>query len=463
MNAETQSSIPPSSTPSKRSIPLHTRIFIGMIVGIVAGSLVQMLHLPEDVVNALVLVVKPVGDIFLRMLFMMVIPLILSALVLGVAELGDLGRIGRIGLKTLIYTLLASGISVAVGLGVYNLFQPARGLSETDRHFLIQRFAEQAGKVQQNLQVAQEKGPMDILVTLFSKNPLEDMARAFDPSYSGGGLLAVMVFALILGLALSVSDPEKAAPVKRLLEGIYEMVMRAIGFGMLLAPFGVAALLFVLVSTLGLSILKLLLGYVLVVLLALAIQQFVVYSLILKFIARTSPLAFFRKIETVMLTAFSTSSSNATLPTAIRVSVEKLKLPKEIAHFVLTIGSTANQNGTALFEGITVLFLAQCFGVSLSLTQQVLVVLLSILAGVGTAGVPGGSLPLIMGLLVSLGVPGESIAIIYGVDRILDMSRTVLNVTGDIVAATVISRMEGHDMTEALAELALADSGDQTG
>lgn len=438
---------PPNSAPSpKRGLPLHTRIFLGMLIGLVSGGVVQMLHLPEPTVNALVAWVKPVGDIFLRMLFMMVIPLILSGLVLGVAELGDLGRIGRIGLKTLLYTLLASGISVAVGLGTYNLFQPARGLSTEDRQFLIHRFAEQAGTVHQNLAASEAKAPADVLVSLFSKNPLEDMVRAFDPSYTGGGLLAVMVFALILGLALSVSDQEKAEPVKKLLEGIYELVMRAIGFGMQLAPFGVAALLFVLVSTLGFSILKLLLGYVLVVLLALAIQQFLVYGLILKLLAKTSPIAFFRKIETVMLTAFSTSSSNATLPTAIRVSVEKLGLPKEIAHFVLTIGSTANQNGTALFEGITVLFLAQCFNVQLSLTQQVMVILLSILAGVGTAGVPGGSLPLIMGLLVSLGVPGESIAIIYGVDRILDMSRTVLNVTGDIVAAAVISRLEGYDI-----------------
>lgn len=426
------------------SIPLHSRIFIGMLAGILGGLLVQVLHLPQDTVNLLTQWVRPLGDIFLRMLFMMVMPLILSALILGVAELGDLGRIGRIGLKTLLYTLFASGISVAVGLGVYNLFQPGKNLSETDRHFLLQRFSEQAGKVQQNMQSGQEKSLGDVLVSLFSKNPFEDMARAFDPSYSGGGLLAVMVFALILGLALSVSAPPKAEPVKRFLEGVYEMVMHAIGFGMQLAPFGVAALLFVLVSTLGASILTLLLTYVLVVLLALAIQQFVVYSLILKFMAGRSPLAFFKQISTVMLTAFSTSSSNATLPTALHASVEKLRLPKEISHFVLTIGSTANQNGTALFEGITVLFLAQCFGVSLSLSQQILVIFLSILAGVGTAGVPGGSLPLIMGVLVSLGVPGESIAIIYGVDRILDMSRTVLNVTGDLVAATVISKMEGH-------------------
>lgn len=423
---------------------LPTRIFLGMLVGLLAGLGVQFSGLAPETIDTLVKWVNPIGQIFLRLLFMMVVPLIMSALVLGVAELGDLSRIGRIGLKTLIYTLLASGISVGIGLGVFHLFQPARSLTVADRQFLQTRFAEQGAKVQQNLELADSRSAADVIVSLFSKNPLEDMARAFDSSYSGGGLLAVMVFALIMGLAMATSDPEKVKPVKAFLEGVYEMVMQVIGFGMQLAPLGVAALLFVLVATTGVSILMLLLNYVLVVLLALLLHQFGTYSLILAFLARMSPLTFFKQIREVMITAFSTSSSNATLPTAIRVSVEKLGFPKEIAHFVLTIGSTANQNGTALFEGITVLFLAECFGVHLSLTQQVLVVLLSILAGVGTAGVPGGSLPLIAGLLVSLGVPGESIAVIYGVDRILDMSRTVLNVTGDIVAVAVISRFEGE-------------------
>ncbi len=422
---------------------LSTRIVLGMIVGLGAGIAVQLLNLPQNWIDLMIAWTQPVGQIFLRLLFMMVIPLILSALVLGVAELGDLSRIGRIGVKTLVYTLVASGLSVGVGLLIFNIFQPGRAISEADRSYLMSRFAEQGTQIQQNVEIGASRSPADILISLFSKNPLEDMARAFDPSYSGGGLLAVMVFALILGLALSASDPEKVAPVKAFLEGIYELVMRVIGFGMHLAPFGVAALLFGLVASVGFSILKLLIGYVLVVLFALAIQQFVVYSLILKWVARTSPIQFFKNIREVMVTAFSTSSSNATLPTAIRVSVEKLGLPKEIAHFVLTIGSTANQNGTALFEGITVLFLAQCFGIDLSFSQQVLVVLLSILAGVGTAGVPGGSLPLIASLLVSIGVPGESIAIVYGADRILDMCRTVLNVTGDIVAVEVITRLEG--------------------
>jgi DAACS family dicarboxylate/amino acid:cation (Na+ or H+) symporter len=426
-----------------KSIPLHTRIFIGMIVGILGGALVHLLGLSPETVAELIKWIKPVGDLFLRMIFMLVIPLLLSALILGVAELGDLKKIGRIGLKTLTYTLVASGISVIVGLTLFNLVQPAKGIKASDRQYLIEKFSDSAAGLQAKAADIPDRTVSELLVSLIPKNPVEDMARAFDPTYTGGGLLAVMFFAVVLGLALSASEPEKVAPVKAFLEGVYEIVMKGIGFGMSLAPFGVAALLFILVANTGFAILHLVLNYVLVVLAALAIQQFIVYSAILK-LAGFSPKVFFKAIREVMLTAFSTSSSNATLPTALRVTQDELHMPADISRFVLTVGSTANQNGTALFEGITLLFLAQCFGVELSLMQQILVVLLSILAGVGTAGVPGGSLPLIVSILISLGVPGESIAIIYGVDRLLDMCRTVLNVTGDITAVVVVSRLEGR-------------------
>ena len=222
--------------------------------------------------------------------------------------------------------------------------------------------------------------------------------------------------------------------------------MKVIGFGMKLAPFGVCSLLFTLTATTGFSILGAVLGFVVVVLVSLALHQFVTYSLLVKFLGKMSPLFFFRNIREVMITAFSTSSSNATLPTAIRVALVNLKLPRDITNFVLTIGSTANQNGTALYEGITVLFLAQCFGVHLDLSAQVFVVVLSILGGVGTAGIPGGSLPIIVMILLSIGVPGEGIAIVYGVDRILDMCRTVLNVTGDLTAAVYVSRKEHPEL-----------------
>ncbi len=421
---------------------LHKKIFLGMLVGIVTGLLVQYSGMPQDRIETLAKYVRPVGDIFLRMIFMMVMPLILSALALGVAELGDLKKIGKVGLRTLFYTILVSAISVIIGISMVKIFQPGKSIDEQQRQVLIDRFAGNAVNLQNAAASVKTRGIGDILTTIVPKNPFEDMTRAFDPSYTGGGLLSVMFLALMLGIALSVSEPKKVGTLKRFLEGMYEVVMRVIGFGMKLAPYGVASLLFTLTATMGLSILAILSRFVLVVLLALLIHQFVTYSLLLKFLGRMSPLHFFKSIREVMLVAFSTSSSNATLPTAIRVTVENLRLPKDITHFVLTIGSTANQNGTALYEGVTVLFLAQCFGVDLRLSQQIFVVVLAILGGVGTAGVPSGSLPIIMLILISIGIPGESIGIIYGIDRFLDMCRTVLNVTGDITAAVYVSQCE---------------------
>jgi DAACS family dicarboxylate/amino acid:cation (Na+ or H+) symporter len=245
-----------------------------------------------------------------------------------------------------------------------------------------------------------------------------------------------------MGIAMSYSSQEKVKPFRDMLEGLYEVVMKIIGYAMRLAPYGIASLLFVLTVNLGYSILGVLLKYVLLVIFALAIQQFVIYSFILKFFTKMKPAFFFRNIKEVMVTAFSTSSSNATLPTAIRVTTEKLKIPREVTNFVLTVGSTGNQNGTALYEGITLLFLAQVFNVQLDIAQQILVVVISVLSGIGTAGVPGGTLPVMMVILYSLGIPGEAIALIYGVDRILDMSRTVLNVTGDITATVFIHAQE---------------------
>jgi DAACS family dicarboxylate/amino acid:cation (Na+ or H+) symporter len=412
-----------------------------MIVGILGGLALQASGAEQSTVEAVVRFVKPVGDIFLRMIFMMVIPLIVSALALGVVELGDLRRIGRIGLRTLFFTLIISAVSVVIGITMVSVFRPGDAITAEDRALLLERFSGSSADVQRTAGIA-SRSIGDILSTIVPKNPIEDMARAFDPTYTGGGLLAVMFFTLMIGVALSTLEPEKVKTFRHFLEGLYEVVMKVIGFGMKLAPFGVASLLFTLTATMGFSVLQVVLGYVLVVLGALALHLFGTYSLLIRLFGKMSPLVFFRSIREVMVTAFSTSSSNATLPVAIRVTIENLKLPKDITHFVLTIGSTANQNGTALYEGVTVLFLAQVFGVHLDLSQQILVVVLCILGGVGTAGVPGGSLPVIMLILLSVGVPGEGIAIIYGVDRILDMCRTVLNVTGDIAAAVYVSRVE---------------------
>ena len=423
---------------------LHTKIFIGMIFGIIAGLIVKNLGLPEETLSSIVKWVEPIGRIFMNLIFMMVIPLILSALILGIAEIGDVKKLGRMGIKLLTYTIVVSFVAVLIGITMVNVFNPGKTVSQETREYLLDQFGAEASDAAVAAEAieADERNVGDILAQIIPRNPFEEMVHAFDSGHTGGGLLSVMFFALIFGVAMAAVGEEKTATLKSFLEGLYEVVIKVIEYAMALAPYGVAALLFNMVLNVGADFLVSLLWYVLIVMGALAIHQFVVYGIVLKYFANRNPIQFMKDMGEVTLTAFSTSSSNATLPTAIRVSVEKLKIPKPIAHFVLTIGSTGNQNGTALFEGITVLFLAQVFDVDLTIGSQITVVLLCILAGVGTAGVPGGSLPVIVTILVSIGVPGEAIALIYGVDRILDMSRTTLNVNGDITAAAYIQHVE---------------------
>jgi dicarboxylate/amino acid:cation (Na+ or H+) symporter, DAACS family len=427
---------PTSETPEPgRRMPLHRRILIGMLAGATLGMIAHALFGDSPALQSFVAnVTLPAGQIFLRLIFMVVIPLVVSALMLGVAELGDVRRLGRIGLKTLVFTMLLSSISVVIGVTLANVVRPGAGLSPES----VAALREVMGKTQASLKPPpQPKTGLQILLDLVPQNPLEAMVKAFD-----GEMIAVMVFALVLGVALAMVEKKVAAPLLVWLQAVFETVMKVIDFAMRLAPYGVAALLFTLTARFGLEVLSRLGLYIATVLIGLALHQFVTYPIVLKVFARMSPRFFFSRMREVMLTAFSTSSSNATLPTTLRVAEQELKIPRAIGNFVLTLGSTLNQNGTALYEGITVLFLAQFFNVDLSLRGQITVVLLSILSGIGTAGVPGGSLPLVTALLVTVGVPAEGIGIIFGVDRLLDMCRTVLNVTGDVAAAACVARSE---------------------
>jgi DAACS family dicarboxylate/amino acid:cation (Na+ or H+) symporter len=376
-------------------------------------------------------VTQPAGQIFLRMLFMLVIPLIVSALALGITGLGDVRRLGRIGVKTLAYTVLLSSIAVMLGILLVNVLRPGEGLSPEVRAALTAGAADRASGL---AAVQAPKTGIELLVQIIPDNPVKAAAN--------GDMLAVMFFALMLGIGMLLTPTEPARRLEAVLQGLYDVTMKLIHMVIALAPYGVAALLFTLTAQLGYSILVQLARYVGVVLLALGIQQFVVYPLALRFLARRSPIRFFRDVEEAMITAFSTASSNATLPTALKVAEEGLRLPPHVSRFVLTIGSTANQNGTALFEGVTVLFLAQFYGVDLGLAQQILVVVVCILGGIGTAGVPAGSIPVVAMILGMVGVPPEGIGLILGVDRFLDMCRTTLNVTGDLAAAAVIARGE---------------------
>jgi Na+/H+-dicarboxylate symporter len=410
----------------------RTGMLWGALVGAVAGLVAQLLLGDSTALEAFIrYVTQPIGQVFLRLLFMLVVPLILSALALGVAGLGDLKSLGRVGLKTLAYTVVVSGISVVLGLAAVNLFRPGEGTSPE----VLARLAEGAAERAAAITTAEPPATgLELLVEIVPDNPFRAAAE--------GQMLAVIFFALMLGIGLTLTPTPGAARFLEVLEGLFDVSMRLLELVLLTAPIGVAALLFNLTAELGLEIVAALGRYVAVVLLALAVHQFGVYSLAVSLLGRMSPRRFFRGVQPAMVTAFSTASSNATLPTALRVAEENLRLPEQVSRFVLTVGATANQNGTALFEGVTVLFLAQFYGVPLTLADQGLVMMVCILGGIGTAGVPAGSIPVVAMILGMVGVPVEGIGLILGVDRFLDMCRTTLNVTGDLAAAVVVSRGE---------------------
>ena len=438
-----------------RGMSLHLKILLGLFFGAAFGiganwyfqvpdnpELAKVVDVNADGINdrldtAIKTVIEPLGRVFLRLVLMVVLPLVFSALVCGVVGLGDIGRLGRVGLRSLFFTVIFSVAAVAIGLTAVNLIQPGSGLTEEKRESLRAAYSKDASST---VEKAKQAKPIhQILLDMLPENPLQEAAGALDGSSKGNGILAVMCFALIFGVALALCEPAQRDPLVAFFETIFAVAMKIIGFAMLLAPYGVACLTFSITARLGSEILWTLAWFILTVLIALSIQMFVVYPLALWFFARRNPIQFFKDGQDAIMTAFGTSSSNATLPTALRVAQENLKLPKDISRFVLTVGATANQNGTALYEGVVVLFLAQVFGVQLDISQQITVVLMSVLAGIGTAGVPGGSIPMIVVVLQSVGVPPDGIAIILGVDRILDMCRTTLNVFGDLTMATCVS------------------------
>jgi Na+/H+-dicarboxylate symporter len=422
-------------------MPLHARILLGAVIGAGAGVLAKQLwgHTPDTIAfDRLAWIIRnvtgPIGAIFLRLLMMLVAPLLFAALVMGVSELGDLRRLGRIGLKTLAYTVVVSAVAVLLGITLVNTFKPGEGIDEQTR----QRILEQSRNSPVAAAAPKEAAGtgIDLIVNIVPSNPFKAVAE--------GDYLGWMFFALMIGIGLCMVRTPAATMLRHAIAGLFEVTFWLIQLVIWLAPIGVAALLFNLTAQFGYGLLVQLAQYVGVVLLALAIHQFVVYPITVSALGRMNPLRFFQGVQEAMLTAFSTASSAATLPTALKVAEENLKLPSQVSRFVLTVGATANQNGTALFEGVTVLFLAQVYGISLNLQDQLTVVLIAILGGIGTAGVPGGSLPVVMMIMAKVGIPAEGIGLILGVDRLLDMCRTTLNVTGDLAAAVVVSRGESR-------------------
>ena len=411
---------------------LHTKIFIGLLAGGLSGLAVNVWAGGAAWVGWVnTNVAGPVGQVFLRILFMTVVPLVFTSIALGVTQLGDIRKVGRVGVRSLGYFLLSTVISAAIGILLVNLVRPGVGVPVEVRQQLLDAYRGQVAGLPAGTTT---RFGVDFFVNIVPRNPIQAAANL--------DMLGIIFFALVFGAALTLLPEDKARPLVQVLDAIGDAIAKIIGMAMKLAPYGVFGLIFVVTSLLGWDILRKLLGYVVVVLVGLLIHGAVSLSLLVRFLGGLRPSIFWRRITPSIVTAFTTSSSNATLPTNIAVAEDELKIPPKIAGFVLSLGSTMCHNGTALYEGVTVLFLAQLFGVDLTLGQQVIAMIMSVITAVGTAGVPGGSLAPLMVVCVTVGVPPEVVGVVYGVERVLDMSRTTLNVCGDLTAAVYVARTE---------------------
>lgn len=427
-----------------------TKILLGLVVGAAAGVAANAAWAPargaepSDAYRAVVrfadVVANPVGQVFLRMLFMVVVPLVFCSLVLGVAGIGGMGALGRVGGRTILWFLGTTALAVAIGLLLVNLVRPGDAVDRAKAAEIRALFQKDAAA-----KIAQaEQGTgfgVDTFVNIVPRNVVKAAADERE-------VLGVIFFALLLGAAATRLAPERTRPLLDALQALYDLSVVVLGFAMKLAPFGVAGLIFTVTAKLGVDVIKALGAYVGLALFGLLFHQFVVMGVLVAVFARLRPLRFFGRIRGLMVTAFSTSSSNATLPTTIRTATDEFGVPDRIAGFVMPLGATMNMNGTALFEGVTVLFLAQVAGVDLSLGAQAAVVGLSILTAIGAAGVPGGSLPLLAIVLAQVGVPPDMLGLILGVDRLVDMTRTVPNVCSDLVCSLWVARKEGVALRE---------------
>jgi len=398
-------------------------VALGAVLGLLAELAASNGVIDKSIVTAINdNVALPAGQIFLRLLFMLAVPLIFAALVSGVSEL-DPAELRRMGGRTLLYTAVLSALAVGLGLVMVNVIAPGRW--DPDAIVALAKTLEVP-----SIKAAERLGTASI-VTMIPTNPVAAAAN--------GDTLGLIIFALVLGIGLAVVRTEAAQRLRETISGLNEVAMWLIQQVMRLAPIGVAALLFASFSTLGLGLVGQLAIYVGTVVGALAVHTFIIYPLFLRIFARMGVLHFFARTRLALTTAFATASSAATLPTTLQVAERELHIPRGIARFVLTAGASMNQNGSALFEGITVLFLAQLFGVDLSISQQLVVMLICILGGIGTAGIPGATLPVIAMMLDMYGVPAYGLALILGVDRVLDMCRTTVNVAGDLVVAACVA------------------------
>ena len=389
---------------------LLTQILLAFVIAIVLGM----------IFGESIEVIKPLGDLFLRLIKFIIAPLILATLIVGVASTGDPKSLGRVGGKTIIYYLVTTAIAIIIGLSLAYLISPGKGLSIDV-------------EVAEAVEVNETEGVIQTFLNIIPENPFE--------SLTSGSILQIIFFAIFVGLAITIVG-EKAMPVQRFFEGFAEIMLRITGIIMRVAPLGILGLVAPIVGQYGAQVLLPLLKIIIAVALACSLHAILIYSLSVKTFANMSPVTFFKGIGPAAVVAFSTASSAATLPVTIKNTRENLGVSNKISSFVLPLGATVNMDGTAIYQGIAVVFIAQFYGMDLSFIQLLTVVLTTVLASIGTAGIPGAGLVMLAMVLTAIGLPLEGIALIAGVDRVLDMFRTTVNIVGDASCAVVVAGTE---------------------
>jgi len=403
---------------------LHTKILLGMVLGALAGWLFR-----ESIVE-----IKPVGTAFIRLIQMIVVPLVLSSLITGTASLGDVNKMKRIGSKTLTYYLFSTAFAITIGLVLANVIQPGDGLNPEVKAELLQNYSSMAD---QKVTSAQENrvSPVDTFLNMIPKNPFDALGNA--------RMLQIIFFAIFVGIALTMISREKARPVLAFFEGVDEVMIKIVTIAIELAPYGVFALIADAIGVFGIDILAVLAKYTVTVAIGLIIML-IIYPTIASRFAGVKVSQFLEDIRPAQLIAFSSSSSGATLPVTMEVAEEKVGVSNEISSFVLPLGATVNMDGTALYQGVATVFIAQVYGIPLDISAQLTIVLTATLASIGTAAAPGVGMIMLVMVLQQVGIPLEGIALILAVDRLLDMIRTTVNVTSDVTAATLIAASEGQ-------------------
>lgn len=422
-----------------KKLALHTQILIGMALGLILG--VVCIYAP-GLSSFVIDFIKPVGTIFIRSLKMIAMPLVLASLIIGVANIGDISKLSRMGGKTVAIFIITTVISITIGLSLVAIMRPGDSLSEETRMELMSEFDANA---ESQINVAAQlkpKGPLEPLVNMVPDN-------IFKAATDNRAMLQIVFFALIVGVALLQVPKEKGATVLSFFNGLNEVVIKIVEYIMMIAPYGVFALIASLIIEIAgddpsraWELLQALLWYSVTVILGMLVMMALVYPLLIKFFSKIKYLDFFKGIRPAMLLGFSTSSSTATLPVTMDRVEKHLGVSEEVSSFVLPLGATINMNGTSLYQGVTALFIAQALGLDLSLSAQLTIVLTATLAAVGTAGVPGAGMVMLVVVLEAVGIPTAGIALIMAPERILDMIRTMVNITGDASVAVVVASTE---------------------